>query len=131
MLADQNLKKIAAETEKMAAIIKAKQEGQEAEIAAQTQLKVAEVEYRTAEAKAKASILAAEAQKRVIAEKNRSEAEVMLRSIEAYGTGENYVNAMLYRKMMPNIRSIIYNGAGQGTFGLPIAGEKKENGGDK
>ncbi|MBO4513282.1 MAG: hypothetical protein J5746_11000 [Victivallales bacterium] len=131
MLADQNLKKIAAETEKMAAIIKAKQEGQEAEIAAQTQLKVAEVEYRTAEAKAKASILAAEAQKRVIAEKNRSEAEVMLRSIEAYGSGENYVNAMLYRKMMPNIRSIIYNGAGQGTFGLPIAGAKQEKGGDK
>ena len=102
-----------------------------AEIAAQTQLKVAEVEYRTAEAKAKASLLAAEAQKRVIAEKNRSEAEVLTRKIEAYGSGENYVNAMLYNKIMPNIRSIIYNGAGQGSFGLPIAGAKQGMGGEK
>ncbi len=137
MLAEQNLKKIEAETEKMAAIIKAKQRGQEAEIAAATQLQVAEIEYKTAEANAKAALFAAEAQKRVIAERNRSEADVMKKKVEAYGNGENYVNSLLYAKMMPNVRSVIYNGAGRGVFGLPIGNTPAEtqssegNGGDK
>ena len=137
MLAEQNLKKIAADTEKKAAIIKARQKGQEAEIAAQTQLKVAEYGYRTAEANAKASLLQAEARKRVITEQNKRDAEVMTRRIEAYGSGESYVNSRLYVKLMPNIRSIIFNGAPYGTFGLPfgskgdIPGAAQKKGGDK
>ena len=40
----------------MATVIQAKQRGTEAEIAAQTQLQVAELDYKTAEADAKAAI---------------------------------------------------------------------------
>lgn len=131
MLAEQNLKRIAAETEKKAQVIKAQQKGQEAEISAEAQLKVAEYGFKTAEANAKAAILEAEAQKAIITEKNRRDAEVMLKKIEAYGNGENYVNAMLMAKVMPNVRSIIFNGANYGSFGLPLGGEATEKGGAK
>ena len=121
MLAEQNLKKIAAETEKMTAIIQAKQKGAESEIKAQTEYKVAEIEYKTAEAEARASMNAAEAQRKVIAEKNKKEAEVLSMKIAAYGTGEDYVTAQLYSKIMPKISSIMYNGSENSLFGLPLA----------
>ena len=120
MLAEQNLKKIAAETEKMTMLIQAKQRGAEAEIAAQTQLQVAELDYKTAEAEAKAAINAAQAQRSIITAQNIKAAEVLNQQIAAYGSGEAYVNAMLYQKIMPNIQSIMYNGAGNGGFGLPF-----------
>ena len=120
MLAEQNLKKIAAETEKMTTVIQAKQRGAEAEIAAQTQLQVAELDYKTAEAEAKAALNAAQAQRSIITEQNRKNAEVLNQQIAAYGSGEAYINAMLYQKIMPNIQSIMYNGAGNGGFGLPF-----------
>ena len=89
-------------------------------IAAETRLKVAEIDFRTAQADAQARLNAAEAERRVIAERNQREAEVLKRQILAYGGGENFVRAMLYAKLMPGIGSIVSNSAGGGLFGLPF-----------
>ncbi|MBO4345327.1 MAG: hypothetical protein J5833_06215, partial [Victivallales bacterium] len=69
----------------------------------------------------RATMNAAEAKRKVIAEKNKKEAEVLSMKIAAYGTGEDYITAQLYAKIMPQIRSIIFNGAQNSVFGLPIA----------
>ena len=91
----------------------------ESTVAAETELKVAEVNYSTARAQAQAKLNEAEAERRVIAERNRAEAEVLARQVEAFGGGSAYVQSKLYEKIMPGIGSIIWNGDGQGTFGLP------------
>ena len=119
MLAEQNLKKVEANTEKITASIAAQQRKVEAVVAAETELKVAEVEFNTARAQAQAQLNAAEAERRVVAERNRAEAEVLARQVEAFGGGSAYVQAKLYEKIMPGIGSIIWNGAGRGAFGLP------------
>jgi hypothetical protein len=118
MLAEQNLKKVAANTEKLTAKIAAEQHQLEATVAAETELKVAEVGYKTAQAEAKAKLNEAEAERRVVAERNRADAEVLARQIEAFGTGRAFVQAELYKKIMPGIVSITWNGAGKNAFGL-------------
>ncbi len=125
MLAEQNSKKTAAETSSITALISAQQRQMEQIIAAETLLKVAEVEFKTAQADAQARLNAAEAERKVISEQNLREAEVLKRQIQAYGGGENYVRAMLYAKLMPGISSIISNSAGEGLFGLPFAAPVK------
>ena len=118
MLAEQNLKKVAANTEKLTAKIAAEQHQLEATIAAETELKVAEVGYNTALAEAKARLNEAEAERSVVAERNRADAEVLARQVEAFGTGRAFVQAELYKKIMPGIVSITWNGAGKNSFGL-------------
>lgn len=120
MLAEQNSRKTAAETSRITATIEAQQRQLEQVIAAETKLKVAEVDFKTAQADALARLNAAEAERKVIAEQNQREVEVLKRQILAYGGGENYVRAMLYAKLMPGIGSIISNSAGGGLFGLPL-----------
>jgi len=120
MLAEQNQKKIAAETEKIAAVIQAQQKGQEAEIAAQSRLKVAEIDFSTAEAEATAALNIAEAQRGVIAEQNARAVEVLTAQVAAFGSSDSYTKSLLYSKLMPNISSIMYNGANQDVFGLPL-----------
>ena len=119
MLAEQNLKKVEANTEKITASIAAQQRKVEAVVAAETELKVAEVEFSTAKAQAQAQLNAAEAERRVVAERNRAEAEVLARQVEAFGSGSAFVQAKLYEKIMPGIGSIVWNGSGKGAFGLP------------
>ncbi len=126
MLAEQNLKKIAAETEKLTAAINARQKSQEAVIAAETELKVAEIGLKTAEAQAQASLNAAEAERLVIAERNAREAEVVARKVAAFGSPEGYLASQLYAKLLPGIQSIISNGAGVGVFGLPLFANSSE-----
>ena len=120
MLAEQNLRKVAANTEKLTASIHAEQRKVEAVVAAETELKVAEVGYATAQAQARAKLNQAEAEKQVIARRNSAEAEVLQRQVEAFGGGASYVQAKLYEKIMPGISSIIWNGADKGPFGLPV-----------
>jgi len=120
MLAEQEQKKIAAETEKIAAVIQAKQKGEEAEIAAQSRLKVEEINFSTAEAEATATLNLAEAERGVIAERNAREAEVLTAQVAAFGSSDFYIKSQLYNKLMPNISSIMYNGADQDIFGLPL-----------
>ncbi len=123
MLAEQNSRKIAAETTRLTALIAARQRQMEQRIAAETELKVAEVERKTAEADAQAQLNAAEAERRVAAERNARTAEVLRKQVEAYGGGDAYLRAMLYAKLMPGVRSILGNSAGGGLFGLPFPAE--------
>lgn len=118
MLADQNLKKVAANTEKLTAKIAAEQHQVEATVAAETELKVAEVGFNTAKARAQARLNEADAERKVIAERNRAEAEVLARQVEAFGSGRAFVQAKLYEKIMPGIGSITWNGSGKSAFGL-------------
>ena len=127
MLAEQNLKKVAANTEKLTAKIADEQRQVEATVAAETELKVAEVGFNTAKAQARAKLNEAEAERNVIAERNRAEAEVLTRQAEAFGSGRAFVQAKLYEKIMPGVSSIVWNGAGKGVFGLP--GTDSEKGG--
>lgn len=120
MLAEQNSRKTEAQTGLLTAVIAAKQKQMERTIAAETELKVAEVEFKTAQADAKAQLNAAEADRRVIVERSLREAEVITQQVKAYGSGEAYVLAALYRKLMPGVESIMANSAGGGAFGLPL-----------
>ena len=72
-------------------------------------------------ADAQAALNAAEAERRVVAERNLREAEVLKRQVQAYGGGDAYIRAMLYAKLMPGVKSIIGNSAGGGIFGLPLS----------
>jgi hypothetical protein len=83
------------------------------------ELEVSEIEYRTTQAQMQSLINQAEAEKAVIAVRNAKEAEVLARQVEAFGSGQAYVKAKLYSRLMPGVESIIWNGAGQGVFGLP------------
>lgn len=121
MLAEQNSRKTEAETQRITATISARQKQMEQVIAAETELKVAEVALKTAEADAQAALNAAEAERRVVAERNLREAEVLKRQVQAYGGGDAYIRAMLYAKLMPGVKSIIGNSAGGGIFGLPLS----------
>ncbi len=122
MLAIQNRSKVEAETAKLTAEIAASQEQLERTIAARTELEVAETAYRTMQAETEAALKLAEAERQVIAERNRSEADVLRRNVAAYGSGSAFVRARLYEKIAPGLTSIMTNSAGGGTpnFGLPL-----------
>ena len=109
MLAEQNRNRISAETIAKTAAIAANQAKLEKIIAAETALKVAEIAYRTAEARSRAELNAAEARRRVIAAANRSEAEVLGRSVAAVGGGEAFVALKLREKLLPGVTSIMVN----------------------
>ena len=119
MLAEQNSSKIAAETEKLTARINAEQKAQEASIAAETLLKVAQIAYRTAQADTASKLKTAEAERLVIAARNSSEAEVLRQEVAAYGGPAGYTSGLLYRKIMPGVKTILSNGAATPGFGLP------------
>ena len=122
MLAEQNRSRINAETTAKTAAIAANQAKLEKTIAAETALKVAEVDYNTAEARSRAELNAAEARRRVIAAANKSEAEVLGRTAAAIGGGEALVSLKLREKLLPGVSSIMVNS----TEGLlPVKGGVK------
>ncbi|MBO7146588.1 MAG: hypothetical protein J6W81_02445 [Lentisphaeria bacterium] len=122
MLANQRKIKVQAETARITAEIAAKQQQTQRLIAANTDLEAASVQYQAAEANAKAKLMLAEAKRKVIASRNESEVLILKRNVEAYGSGEAYVKALLYNKLGPNIRSIMIRGTEGPAFGLPIFG---------
>ncbi len=120
MLAEQNSRKVEAETTRLTSRITAEQKRMEALIAAEARLKVAKFEVESAKADAQAELNAARAEAQVIRERNQREAEVLDRQVTAYGSGDAYIRAMLYGKLMPGIESILTNSSGRGLFGLPL-----------
>ncbi len=130
MLALQNRTKVEAETQKITKEIEAKQQQMERLIAARTELEVANLELKTAEANIKALLTMAEAERQVIESRNKSEVEILQRNVEAFGGGENYVRGLLFQKLGPRIQSIMTNEISGGAFGLPLgtakAGEVKK-----
>ena len=121
MLALQRKSKVQADTERITSEIAAKQTQMERLIAANTELEAAKLNLQTAEAKAKATLTLAEADRTVIASRNQSAAEILRRNVAAYGNGESYLRSKLYQKIAPNIVDIMTNAASGGIFGLPVA----------
>ncbi|MBQ6472003.1 MAG: hypothetical protein IJJ33_08470 [Victivallales bacterium] len=127
MLAEQNLKKVAAETAQITALIAAKQKQSEALVAAETELEVAEIGLKAAQAQAEAMLNEAKAKQLIIAKQNEVQANVLKQQVEAFGGGAGYVRSKLWEKLMPGIKSILYKGDENGEFGLPAI----QNGGAK
>jgi len=120
MLAEQNSKRVAADTDKMRAVIAAEQEMSVRLTAAQRELDVAKVGLETAKLNAQAVILEASAQRDVIEKTNQSEADVLASQVRAFGGGEPYAMYLLYEKLGPRIESILTTDENRGTFGLPL-----------
>lgn len=120
MLAEQNSKRIAAETAKLRAEIAAKQEMAVRLTAAQRELDVAKVGLETARLSAQAITLEAQGQRDAIRKLNQSEADVLASQVKAFGSGEAYVRYLLYGKLAPRIESILTTDRQDGTFGLPL-----------
>ena len=131
MLALQRKSKVQAETARITADIEAKQKQTQRVIAAKTELEAASIQYQSAEAAAKAKLVLAEAERKVIAARNESEVQVLKRNVEAFGGGEAYVRGLLYDKLGPKIQSILTRGTPGGLFGLPVAPAQKLNLGGK
>ena len=110
MLALQRKSKVQAETSRITADIEAKQKQTQRIIAAKTELEAASIQYQSAEAAAKAKLVLAEAERKVIAARNESEVQVLKRNVEAFGGGEAYVRGLLYDKLGPKIQSILTRG---------------------
>ncbi len=125
MLAVQNRTRVEAETLKITKEIEAKQQQLERMIAARTELEVTALDYKTAEANVKALLTLAEAERQVIESQNISEAEILQRNVEAFGSGENYIRGLLFQKIGPRLESIMTNGGRGGLFGLPLNGASK------
>lgn len=131
MLALQRKSKVQAETSRITADIEAKQKQTQRIIAARTELEAASIQYQSAEAAAKAKLVLAEAERKVIAARNETEVQVLKRNVEAFGGGEAYVRGLLYDKVGPKIQSILTRGTPGGLFGLPLAPAQKSNMGGK
>ncbi len=124
MLALQRRSVVQANTRKITAEIEAKQQQLEKLIAARTDLQAASVNYRTAQAEASAKLTIAESERQVIASRNRSEAEILKRNVEAFGGGAAYARGIFYEKLAPKIRSILSNAPEESLFGLPFQTQK-------
>lgn len=129
MLAIQRRALVQAETRKITAEIEAKQRQVEKLIAAKTDLQAAAVQYKTAQADARAKLTIAESERQVIASRNQTEAEILQRNVEAYGGPSGYLRGLLYEKIAPKIESIMTRAPDQSVFGLPVSLPNSSKGG--
>ncbi len=128
MLAEQNSRKVKAETERLRAEIAARQNQSVGLLAANRELDVAKIDLQATEAKMKAELLAAEAERDVIKKMNEAETAVLSAKIGAFGGGDTYARYMLYQKIAPRLESILANDSSR-SFGLPLPEKsKKEEG---
>lgn len=123
MLAEQNSRKVAAETDKLRAEIAAKQDQSVRLTAARRDLDVAKIGLQTAQSQAAALILAAEADQAVIRQTNEAEAAVLAGRVKAFGSGDAFVRYLLYGRLAPRIESILTTDQPGDEFGLPLRRE--------
>ena len=120
-LAEQNRLKVAADTERIRQTITAEQGKVEKTLAAKTELDVAKIGLQAARADAEALLTLAEAERKVIAAKNKADADVLKQQVAVYKDEADYIRAKLYEKTAPNIQSVLTTDATGGLFGLPVA----------
>jgi regulator of protease activity HflC (stomatin/prohibitin superfamily) len=128
MLAEQNKRKVQAETEKLKAEIAAKQEQEVRIISAKKELDIAKINLKTAEAKITAALLTAEADRDAIKRRNEAEAKVIADKVKAFGGGLNYARYLLYQKIAPGIKDVLTDDDAK-SFGFPFPGDSENNGG--
>lgn len=115
MLAVQNKDKVEADTARLRAVILANQDKAVRVTAAMKDLEVAKLENDAATAQAEAIRLKAGADQAVIRLKNEAEAGVIADQSKAFGGGMNMARYEFYRRIAPNIGSIL---AGDDPGGL-------------
>ena len=119
MLAEQNSKKVAAETIKLKAEIATKQEQSVKLIAAKRDKEVATIGRDAAINQAAALLLEAEASQAVIRKTNEAEAGVLSARTAAFGTGAAFARFAVYDKLAPRLKALLTTD-GQAGFGLPM-----------
>ncbi len=117
-LAQQNNEKVAADTERIRAVIAARQDQSVRLTAARQGLSVAKLETEAASAQADAILLKAEADRNVIALNNQAAANVIATEIAAFGGGANFARYSLYQKLAPNIEGILSGDDEDGIGGV-------------
>ena len=120
MLAIQNKEKVDAETTRIQAVIRAKQEQAVRVIAAQKDLEVARVENESASFQTNAILLKAEADRSVIEMNNKAQARVFGDQVKAFGSGMNFARYAFYVQMAPRIASVL-SGDDSGSLGALFA----------
>jgi len=118
-LAVQNKEKVDAETEKLKAVIEAKQTAQVRLTAAEQEKSVATLEKAAAEEHAKAVTAKATGEATVIRANNDSDAGVLSQNAAAFGTGEAYADFLVRQKTATMIESVLTNDD-PGTLGGSI-----------
>ena len=106
-LALQNKIKVEADTERIRAVISAKQDKSVRITQAEQTLGVARLETDAALAQADAILLKAEADRKVIELNNEAAANVIAQEIGAFGSGNNFAKYTFYKKIAPQISSIL------------------------
>lgn len=107
MLARQNQEKVAAETSRIQAVIRAQQDLAVKVTAANQELEVAKLENEAAAAQAQAMLSRAQAERDVIALNNQAQAEVLASQVRAFKTGMNLARYAFYQKLGPRIVSLL------------------------
>ena len=127
-LALQNKVKVEADTERIRAVITAKQDQSVRLTQAQQILEVARLETAAATAQAEAILLKAEADRKVLELNNEAAANVITLQIGAFGNGNNFAKYTLYKKLAPQIRSVLSGDDDNGLGGLfkPFISQSKE-----
>ena len=128
MLAQQQKEKVEAETAKLRAVIKAKQDQAVRIVAANKDLEVARLETDAATAQAQAVMLKAEADSAVVKMQNTAEATILTSQVQAFSNGHNFARYTFLKKIAPRIHSILSSDqeGGLGAIFLPYLPEKKE-----
>jgi len=118
MLAKQNQEKVAAETSRIQAVIRAEQDLAVQITAANRELEVARLENQAAAAQAEAILAKAQADHDVIALNNQAQADVMVSQVRAFKTGMNLARYAFYQKLGPRIHSLLGSDAPSSFGGL-------------
>lgn len=128
MLAQQNKEKVEADTARIRAVIRARQDQAVRLTAANRELEVAKLERDAATAQAEAILRQSEAEKEVIRLQNEAEAAVIGGKVKAFESGMNLARHRLYERLGPRIASILSTDQEKGLGGLflPYLPAKKE-----
>ncbi len=118
MLAKQNQEKVAAETSRIQAVIRAQQDLAVKVTAANQELEVAKLENEAAAAQVEAILARAQAERDVIALNNRAQADVLATQVRAFKTGLNLARYAFYQKLGPRIGSLLGSDAPDSFGGL-------------
>lgn len=118
MLAQQNKEKVAAETVRIQAVIRAQQDLAVKVTAAYREMEVAKLENEAAVAQAQAILAKAQADRDVIAMNNRAQADVLGTQVRAFKTGMNLARYTFYQKLGPRIVAMLGSDAPDSLGGL-------------
>jgi regulator of protease activity HflC (stomatin/prohibitin superfamily) len=118
MLALQNKERVAADTARIQAMIKAQQDLAVRVTAANREREVAKLENDAAAFQAEAIFAKAQADRDVIAMNNKAQAEVLNAQVHAFKTGMDLARYAFYQKLAPRIVSILGSDAPDSLGGL-------------